>query len=88
MHFGTVRRIRGQQLSVGPLAGSIVRIRGIGAELIVFDQVPDHIDPEPVDAAVQPKPHHLVHGALDVRIAPIQIRLLFEIRVIIVLARV
>src|SRR5690349_11719089 len=49
--------------------------------------MPDHIDAEPVDTPVQPKPHHLMHGASDVRIAPIQIRLLLEVRVIIVLTR-
>jgi hypothetical protein len=45
--------------------------------------MPDHVDAKPVDAAAQPEPHHLVHGRAYVAIAPVQVRLRREERVVI-----
>ena len=53
-------------------------IRQVIAELVVFDDVPDHIDAEAIDAAVEPEPQHIEHRLLDFGISPIEVGLLFQ----------
>src|SRR5277367_1647220 len=47
--------------------------------------MPDHIDPKTIDAFAKPEAHHVMDSLAHVWIAPIQIRLLGEKRVIIIL---
>ena len=61
---------------------------GIGrivAILLILVEMVDSIHPKPVNTSVEPKSQHVAHGLLDLRIAPIEVRLLLEVRVVIVL---
>src|SRR5581483_3995453 len=53
--------------------------------LLILDQVPDDINAEAVDTAPQPETHHVVDRFPDRRVAPVEIRLLAQERVIVVL---
>src|SRR5688572_13771835 len=64
----------------------IRRIWLVVSKLVVLHDVPDYIDAEAIDAAVQPESQHIEHGFLNFGVPPIEIRLLFQKRVIIVLA--
>ena len=66
---------------------AIIRIWWIVAKRCVLDQVPDHVDPETVDAFAKPEAHHVIDGPAHRRIAPVQIRLLGKESVIIILPR-
>jgi hypothetical protein len=46
----------------------------------------DCIHPKPVDAPVKPESQHFAHGLLHFWIAPIEVRLLLQVRVVVVLA--
>ena len=65
----------------------IVWVGKIVSELIVFHDVPNHVDAEAVDAAIEPEAEHIEHGVLHFGIAPIEIGLLFQKSVVIILAR-
>src|SRR5438132_14203530 len=66
---------------------AIIRIWWIVAKRCVLDQVPDHVDPETVEAFAKPEAHHVIDGPAHRRIAPVQIRLLCKESVIIILPR-
>src|SRR6266446_9316684 len=70
----------------GP-ALAVIRIWWIVAKLRILDQMPDHVDPETVDALAKPEAHHVMDGPAHLRFAPIQIRLLGQEGVIIILPR-
>jgi hypothetical protein len=40
--------------------------------------MPDNVDPKAVDAAPQPKAHHIVNRRAHLRVAPVQVRLLAQ----------
>src|SRR5262245_63889720 len=65
---------------------TVVRIGGIGPELVILDEVPENIDAKPVDALAQPEAHDVVDGVANLRVPPIEVRLRREKRVVIVLA--
>src|SRR5690242_18798899 len=65
----------------------IAGIRGIVAKLIVLDEVPQDVDAEAVHAALEPEADDVVHGLAHDGIAPVQIGLRLEERVIVVLTR-
>jgi hypothetical protein len=77
------------------MVGKGAMMRGIGwaevgifrvvTKLIVLQEMPQHVDPEAIDAAGKPETHDVMHGAPDVRIAPIEVRLSGKKRVVIVL---
>src|SRR3546814_14904891 len=48
--------------------------------------MPEHVEAETVDAALQPEPHGVVHGPADIRIAPVEVGLLFQEGVVVILA--
>ena len=62
------------------------RVRRIVAKLLVLDEVPDHVDPEPVDPACHPEPQHVGHRAPYGRVSPIEVGLLGQEGVVVVLA--
>src|SRR6266487_3313946 len=43
------------------------------AELIIFQQQPEHIDAEAIDTTIEPETHHIEHRLLYSGIAPVQI---------------
>src|SRR5438046_8209300 len=45
-----------------------------------------HVDAKSIDAALEPKAQHIEHRSLHFRIAPVEIGLLFEKRVIVILS--
>ena len=55
--------------------GTHLGIGWIVAELIVLDEVPQHIDPKAVNSALQPEAHHVVDGGANLRVAPVEVRL-------------
>jgi hypothetical protein len=58
-----------------------VRRRGAGrvvGQARLLAQALDHVDPEPVDAPVEPEPHDVVHRGLDLGVVPVQVGLLGE----------
>ncbi len=63
-----------------------IRVGRVVAVLLIFVEMVDRVHPESVDAAVEPESQHVAHGFLDLRIAPIEVRLLLQVRVIVVLA--
>src|SRR4029079_11436914 len=85
-HFRTVGGVERRQLLMRWATGDKIRIPRIVAKLLVLDQVPHYIDPEPVDAAPEPEAHHVVDGLAHLRIAPVQVGLLLEEGVVVVLA--
>jgi len=62
----------------------LLEVLAVGA--LPFVQVGDGVQPEPVDAQVQPEPQHLEHGVLDLRVLVVQVRLVGEEPVPVVLA--
>src|SRR5947209_19681194 len=48
--------------------------------------MPDHVDAKAVDTAIEPETQHIVHRFAYSRVAPIEIRLLAQERMIVVLA--
>ena len=42
------------------VAGLERRVRRVVAELVVLDQVPQHVDAEAIDAAIEPEAQHVV----------------------------
>jgi len=56
----------------GRLGVALAKIGGyrIDAELLVLQEMSDHIDANAVDAALEPEPHHIVNGAARLRVAP------------------
>jgi hypothetical protein len=49
--------------------------------------VPDHVDAESVDAFAEPKAHGIVDRLAQLRVAPVEVRLLLEKGVIVILSR-
>lgn len=64
----------------------LVVVRRVVAQKIVLDQGSDGIDAEPVDPSPEPEAHHLLHRLPDLRVAPIEVRLLLQKGVVVVLA--
>ena len=56
------------------------------AQAFVSDQPRCHVDAEPVDAAIEPKAHHVVDRGADVFVPPVEIGLLRQEMVQVVLA--
>ena len=56
-----------------------------GQRRVLGDHV-DHVHAEPVDATVEPPPHHLVHRRADLRVLPVEVGLLAGEQVEVVLA--
>ena len=51
-------------------------IRSVVAELRILEEIIDRVEPETIDAAIQPEPQHAFHVINHRRIAVIEIRLL------------
>jgi hypothetical protein len=86
VHVRLIGRVDLQQaLDLRP-AGLVARIWRIVAELRVLHQVPDDVDAEAVDAAPEPEAQRLVHRLPDLRVAPIEVRLLGQEGVVVGLA--
>ena len=57
------------------------RVRRVVPQLRILHQHVGDVDPEPVDAAIEPEAQYVEHRRPDRRIAPVQIRLLLEMGV-------
>ena len=56
-----------------------MRLRQVLADrAFALDQVRHRVEPQPVDAAIEPEPHHLDHRVEDRRVVEVQIRLVME----------
>ena len=76
MNLGQVGGIERQQALALGLARPPIQVDRIISKLFILQQLPDHVDPKPVNAAPKPKPRHVVDGPAHVPIAPIEIGLL------------
>src|SRR6478735_652792 len=88
MNLGQIRGIEWDQRIAGEPARAEFVIEGIVAKLIVFDKIPDGIYAKAIDAALEPKTHHIVDGVANGRITPIQVWLCGEKRMAIILLSV
>ena len=66
--------------------GLVRQLRGQVSQGGVFGQAVDHVDPETVDAPVEPEPEHVVHGGDHFGFGPVEIGLLGQEEVQIPLA--
>ena len=86
VHLGLVGRMELEHavhLAHRRLIGGVRRIVGKVRRL---DHVPQHVDAEAVDAALEPEAQHVVHRRLHGRIAPVEVRLLLQEGVVVILA--
>src|SRR5579863_3267670 len=58
--------------SIGKIAWPPIRVHGIITKLLIFEQQPDHIHTEAINATVQPEAQDIIHRLADLLIAPIQ----------------
>ena len=54
----------------------VAQARLVVAELRVLGELVDDVDPEAVDAAVEPEAQHVVHRRLYLGVVPVQVGLL------------
>ena len=64
-----------------------MRIERVVAQQVVLDHVIDDVDTETVHSPVEPEPQDIEHCLLDSGIAPVQVGLFLEERVVVILAR-
>ena len=86
LNFWKINRVGRQQFPVGRHSGTPIRIGRIVAQFQVFKQVMHRIGAKAVDAAREPKAQHVEHRLLYFAIAPVQVGLLFEKRMIVILS--
>ena len=76
-------------MGLGPVVerhvGEPGQLVGVVGQVRVLADAVDHVDPEAVDAAVEPEAHHVVHRRLDLGVGPVQVGLLGEEEVQVVL---
>ena len=87
VHLRQIGRIERYQPKLRLLAFAVDRVDRIIPKLRVFHQMPDNVDPEAVDAAPQPKTHHIVDRRANLGVAPVQVRLLAQECVVVILRR-
>src|SRR5439155_22274918 len=61
--------------SIGKIAWLPIRIHGIIAKLLIFEQQPDHIHTEAIDPSLKPEAQDMIHRLADLLIVPIHVRL-------------
>ena len=77
-HIVNLRQIVGVLARNYGIAESIRSARdALIAQLRVFEERGDGVQPESGNAALQPEPHGVVHGVAHFGIAPVEVRLLF-----------
>ena len=86
VHAGLINRSDLQPAPFGLHPRPPSWIDGVVPILRILVKVMDGIHPKPIDTSVEPESQHVAHGLLDVRIAPIEVGLLLQVRVIIVLS--
>ncbi len=87
MGFGLVGRMLLNNAVTLGARGRPFGIEGIVGKTGRFYDVPQDVDSKPVDAAIEPETQDIHHRHAQVRVAPIEIGLLFQERVQIILAR-
>ncbi len=86
MNLRPVGGIQRQQSLVRLPPGYKIRIGRVVAIKFVLDEMPHHVDAKTVDTAPQPEPHHVRDRPAHLRVAPVQVRLLAQERMVIILA--
>jgi len=61
--------------------------QGVVGQIRVLEDRGDGIEPETIHPQVEPEAHHIPHCGLDLGVAPVEVRLFLEERVIVVLVR-
>ena len=62
---------------------AVVGIRRVVAQLRVLEELAHRVDPEAVDPAVDPEAQDVEHRLADGRVAPVQVRLLLQVGVVV-----
>jgi hypothetical protein len=71
VNLGQIRCVKWDQRIAGKPTRAEIVIEGIVTKLIVFNEIPDGIHAEAIDAASEPKTHDVVDGVANGRIAPV-----------------
>ena len=85
VHLGLVCRMQLKQAVHFTHSGLIGWVGRIVPEVCCLQEVPQHVDPESIDATVEPEPHHIVHRRLYGWIAPVEVWLLLQEGMVVVL---
>ena len=72
-----------QQLVVLRLAGPVVRVRRVVAQLRVLQHLAQRVDAEAVDAAVEPEAQDAEHRLAQLGVAPVEVGLLAQVGVVV-----
>ena len=86
MHLGLVCRMELKQAVHFAHPGPKSRVGWIVRKILGLQHVPQHIDAEAIDAAVEPETHHIVHRRLHAGVTPVEVRLLLQEGVIVILS--
>jgi hypothetical protein len=78
--------MKGKQSMVRRLALAVIGIGWIVSEVLILEQVPQHIYSEAVDPLGQPVPHNFFDFVANFRIAPVEVGLARKKRVVIKLS--
>jgi hypothetical protein len=77
----------GAGVLVADAVGELVPGRGVVVEGVVLADAVDHVDPEAVDAPVEPEAHDLLHALDHARVLPVEVGLLGQEQVQVPLSR-
>ena len=67
------------------LSRTMIEVRRVVPEFGILHQVPHHVDAKAVDAEPHPETEHVIHRRANPWIAPVEIGLLLEVRVVVIL---
>jgi hypothetical protein len=86
MDVGMVGRVKWYQCLLRRLSWPKVGVLWIVTKLLILQQIPDRVSAKAVDTVFQPKSHDIMDGFAHFRASPIEVRLLFKKRMIVVLS--
>ena len=86
VHLRAVGGLQRHERVVRVHALAPVGVGRVVAEVLVLDEMPEHVDAKAVHAALEPEAQHAEHRLDDLGIAPVQVRLLGQEGVVVVLA--
>ena len=85
--LGLIGGMNGQQRFVWRLRRRPPGVRRVVAQLDVLEHLAQGVNTETIDAAFEPEAQHIQHGGADFRVAPVEVRLLLQVGVIVELTR-
>ena len=86
MHIRQVSRVETHLASGRRITRLPIWVHRVITELLIFEQHPEHIDAEAIDAPVEPEAQDIIHRLAHLEIAPVEIGLLHIEQVQVVLS--